>query len=264
VQHDVAMINPATLTGKAALVTGGSRNIGRLTATELARRGADVVITYREREDAAAECVADLEALGVRAAALKADLTGTAQIDGLVADFRKVLVDWGRSDFDILVNNAGILRIATFDQVTEDDLDHNFETNFKSVFMLTQALAEHIADGGRIINLGSATARIASAPLVSYGPIKAAVQSLTLYLARHFGPRGITVNAVAPGGLDDDFNNALFNELMPQSRDRIRSNTALGRIGVPSDVSEVIAFLASDAASFISGAVIPIDGGYHL
>lgn len=258
------MNDTATLTGKAALVTGGSRNIGRLTATELARRGADVVITYRERIDAADDCVAEMEELGVRAAALQADLTGTSQIEQLVTGFRGVLADWGRSDFDILVNNAGILRIGTFGQVTEKDLDANYETNYKSVFMLTQALEEHIGDGGRIVNLGSATTRIAFPPLVSYGPIKAAVQSLTLYLARHFGSRGITVNAVAPGGLDDDFNAELFDELMPQARDYIRANTAVGRVGGPADVSEVITFLASDAASFISGAVIPVDGGYHL
>jgi NAD(P)-dependent dehydrogenase (short-subunit alcohol dehydrogenase family) len=254
----------STLRGRAALVTGGSRNIGRETALGLARRGADVVITYRQREQAAKQTITDLEAAGVRAAALQVDLTGTSQLDRFVSDFRGVLAGWDRSDFDILINNAGILRLAPFDQVTEDDLDANFATNYKSVFFLTQALSNDIADGGRIINLGSGTARIAFAPLASYGPIKAAVQSLTLYLASFFGFRGITVNAVAPGGLDDEFNATLFDELMPQARDYIRSNTAVGRIGTPTDVGEVVAFLASDEASFISGAVLPIDGGYHL
>jgi NAD(P)-dependent dehydrogenase (short-subunit alcohol dehydrogenase family) len=121
-----------------------------------------------------------------------------------------------------------------------------------------------IADGGRIVNLGSGTARIAFGPLVSYGPFKAALQSLTLYLAAHFGPRNITVNAVAPGGLDDDFNAMLFNHVFPPAREYIKSNTAVGRIGMPNDISGTIAFLCSDDASFISGAVIPIDGGYHL
>ena len=165
------MTESTTLTDKVALVTGGSRNIGRATAIALAGKGADVIVTYRTNDDLAAEVVAEIEGLGRRGAALAVDLTGTANIDGLVADFRKVLVEWGRSDFDILVNNAGILRIAPFDQVTEDDLDANFETNYKSVFMLTQALAGDIADGGRIINLGSGTACIAFGPLVSYGPL---------------------------------------------------------------------------------------------
>lgn len=252
------------LTGKTALVTGGSRNIGRKTAIELAARGADVIVTYKENADLAAGAVAEMQDLGVRASAIGVDLTGTSELDRFVIDLDAVLTEWQTARIDILVNNAGVLRIAPFDRVTEDDLDYNFATNYKSVFFLTQRLADRLNDGGRIVNIGSGTARIAFAPLVSYGPMKAAVQSLTVYLAAFFGERRITVNAVAPGGLDDDFNAMLFDEIFPPARDHIRSNTALGRIGMPDDVSGVIAFLASDAASFISGAVIPIDGGYHL
>lgn len=251
------------LTGKVALVTGGSRNIGRHTALALASRGAEVIVTYRERRAAAEGTVHELEALGVRAAALHVDLTGTKQIPQLVAGVKEVLRDWSRSGLDILVNNAGVMRLATFDKVTEADVDVNFETNYKAVFFLTQQLADVLVDGGRIVNLGSGTARIAFAPLVSYGPSKAAVQALTLYLAAHFGPRGITVNAVAPGGLDDDFNEPLF-AAMPAARNYITSNTAIGRIGGPHDVAEVITFLCTPAAGFISGAIINIDGGYHL
>jgi NAD(P)-dependent dehydrogenase (short-subunit alcohol dehydrogenase family) len=121
-----------------------------------------------------------------------------------------------------------------------------------------------IADGGRIVNLGSGTAKIAFGPLVSYGPMKAALQSLTVYLASFLGKRQITVNAVAPGGLDDDFNALLFNKIFPPARDYIKSNTAVGRIGMPDDIGGVIAFLCSPEAAFISGAVLPVDGGYHL
>jgi NAD(P)-dependent dehydrogenase (short-subunit alcohol dehydrogenase family) len=250
------------LTGKIALVTGGNRNIGRETALGLAAQGADIIITYREQKDSAAQTVADLQALGVRAAAIQVNLTGTAQLSSFVTQFKQQLTDWGRKDFDILINNAGTLRIATFDRVTEDDLDTVFNTNYKSVFFLTQHLAALIADNGRIVNLGSGTARIAFGPLVSYGPIKAALQSLTLYLASFLGKRGITVNAVAPGGLDDDFNAPLF-AMMP-AKDYIKSNTAVDRVGVPKDVGGVIAFLCSPEASFVSGAVINIDGGCHL
>lgn len=251
------------LAGKVALITGGSRNVGRRTAHTLAGRGADVIVTYRDRRDAAEEAVDELEGLGVRAAAVRADLTGTAQIPELVARVGELLVGWSRPGLDILVNNAGVMRLATFDKVTEVDIDLNFETNYKAVFFLTQQLADVIVDGGRIVNLGSRTAQIAFAPLVSYGPSKAAVQALTLYLAAHFGPRRITVNAVAPGGLDDEFNDPLFT-VMPGARDYLRANTAIGRIGTPDDVAEVIAFLCTPAAGFISGAVVNIDGGYHL
>ncbi len=257
------MSEQKSLSGKIALVTGGSRGIGRETALALGQRGADVVITYRAQEEAAQQTVTELEAQGVRAQALQVDLTGTAELDRLVDAFQAILTDWGRQNFDILVNNAGVLRLATFERVTEDDLAYNFQTNYMSVFFLTQKLMGIMADGGRIINLGSGTARIAFAPLVSYGPIKAAVQSLTLYLASFLGKRQITVNAVAPGGLDTDFNAGLFAN-MPQAPDYIASNTALGRVGQATDVSGVVAFLASDEAAFISGAIINIDGGYHL
>ena len=251
------------LEGKVALVTGGSRNVGRETALALGERGADVVVTYVHNQSGATETVQKLTALGVKAEALQVNLTGTKELDVFVSNFKAVLSKWGRSNFDILVNNAGIVKLSTFDKVTEEDLDALYQTNYKSVFFLTQQLMGNIADGGRIINLGSGTARIAFAPMIGYGPLKAAIQSLTMYLASFLGERGITVNAVAPGGLDDDFNSGLF-EQMSEAKDFISSSTALGRIGKPNDIGGVIAFLCTDEASFINGAVIPIDGGYHL
>ncbi len=256
-------VTPPPLAGQTALITGASRNIGRETALELARHGADILLTYRERHEQARQTVQELHALGVRAAAFQVDLTGTAGLDGLIEQVHAQLAAWDRDKLDILVNNAGTLRLATLDTVTEDDLDAIYQTNYKSVFFLTQRLLPTLADGGRIINLGSGTARIAFAPLVSYGPFKAALQSLTLYLASFLGKRGITVNAIAPGGLDDDFNAPLFTQ-MPQARDYITGNTSVGRIGLPNDVAGIIAFLCRSEASFISGAVIPVDGGYHL
>ena len=252
-----------SLNGKIAIVTGGSRNIGRETALRLAASGADVIISYRQNQEAAESAVAEMRELGVRAAAIQADFTGTAGLDAFVAGITARLGDWGRDSFDMLVNNAGALRRGLFEAVSEDDLDFIFETNYKSVFFLTQKLAPHIAGNGRIVNLGSGTARIAFGPLVAYGPLKAALTSLTLYLASYFGGRGITVNTVAPGGLDDDFNADLFEE-MPQARDYIRGNTALGRIGMPGDVAGAIEFLCRPEAGFINGATINVDGGYHL
>ncbi|WP_230374111.1 SDR family NAD(P)-dependent oxidoreductase [Pontivivens ytuae] len=251
------------LENKIALVTGGNRNIGRETALALAADGADVIITYRSRAEDAAQTVADIEALGRKAAAVQLDLSGTGEIADFVETVKGQLGHWGRQDFDILVNNAGILGDQMFGQVEEAALDRVYSTNYKGVFMLTQALDPLLAEGGRVVLISSGTAQVAFAPLVSYGPLKAAIESLTPYLAKHFGGRGITVNAVAPGGLDDEFNAELFDR-MPQARDYLRGNTALGRIGMPEDVAGVIAFLASPAAGFVSGAVIPVDGGYHL
>ncbi len=251
------------LLGKTAIVTGGSRNIGRETALRLAGAGADVIISYRQEQAAAAAAVAEMTRFGVRAAAIQADFTGTAGLDGFTGAIEATLDDWGRDSFDILVNNAGGLRRGLFETVSEDDLDFVYATNYKSVFFLTQKLAPRLADNGRIVNLGSGTARIAFGPLVAYGPLKAALTSLTLYLASYFGGRGITVNTIAPGGLDDDFNADLFEE-MPQARDYIRGNTALGRIGLPDDVAGAIEFLCRPEAGFISGATINVDGGYHL
>jgi NAD(P)-dependent dehydrogenase (short-subunit alcohol dehydrogenase family) len=153
--------NNTSLQGKIALITGGNRNIGREAALALAAKGADIVITYREQQDTAAQTVKDLQALGVKAAALQVNLTGTAQLDHFVTQFKAQLVQWSRSDFDFLINNAGTLRIATFERVTEDDLDTVFATNDKSVFFLTQKLQSLIANNGRVVNLGSGTARIA-------------------------------------------------------------------------------------------------------
>jgi NAD(P)-dependent dehydrogenase (short-subunit alcohol dehydrogenase family) len=249
---------------KTAIVTGGNRNIGREAALALASKSVDIIITYNERKEQATQTVNELVALGIKAAAIQINFETTAEIKPFVEKVKATLTQWGKTGLDILINNAGTLRIAPFDKVTEADLDAIYGTNYKSIFFLTQELLPHLNVGGRVVNLGSGTAKIAFGPLVSYGPMKAALQSLTVYLASFLGSKKITVNAVAPGGLDDDFNAPLFNVIFPPAREYIKSNTAVGRLGMPNDIGPVIAFLCSEEASFISGAVIPIDGGYHL
>lgn len=249
---------------KTALVTGGNRNIGKEAAMALASKSIDIIITYNERTEQAEETVNELKALGVKAKAIQINFETTLAIKPFVEKIKATLKEWEKTGLDILINNAGTLRIAPFDKVTEVDLDAIYGTNYKSIFSLTQELLPILNEGGRIVNLGSGTAKIVFGPLVSYGPMKAALQSLTVYLASFLGSKKITVNAVAPGGLDDDFNAPLFNVIFPQAREYIKSNTAVGRIGMPNDIGNAIAFLCSDEASFISGAVIPIDGGYHL
>jgi NAD(P)-dependent dehydrogenase (short-subunit alcohol dehydrogenase family) len=249
---------------KVALVTGGNRNIGKEAALALAAKGVNIIITYNERVEQANETVKELQAKGLKAKALQINFSEQSKIPALVEQVQTTLTEWQQNGLDILINNAGTLRLGLFNTITEADLDAVYNTNYKSIFFLTQHLLPILNEGGRIVNLGSGTARIAFGPLVSYGPMKAALQSLTLYLASFLGPKKITVNAVAPGGLDDDFNATLFNHVFPAARDYIKSNTAVARLGMPNDIGNVIAFLCSDEASFISGSVIPIDGGYHL
>lgn len=249
---------------RTAIVTGGNRNVGKEAALALASKSIDIIITYNERKEQAEETVNELKALGVKATAIQINFQTTTGIKPFAEKVKATLQEWEKIGLDILINNAGTLRLAPFDKVTEDDLDAIYGTNYKSIFFLTQELLPILNEGGRIVNLGSGTAKIAFGPLVSYGPMKAALQSLTLYLASFLGSKKITVNAVAPGGLDDDFNAPLFNVVFPAAKEYIRSNTAVGRVGMPNDIGNVIAFLCSEEASFISGAILPIDGGYHL
>jgi NAD(P)-dependent dehydrogenase (short-subunit alcohol dehydrogenase family) len=251
------------LIGKTALVTGGSRGVGRDTALALAKAGADVVLTYRAEAAKAAAVVAEIEGMGRRAQAIQADLTGTGGLPALVAEVRRTLTSWG-AGLDILIPNAGIVRIGGLPQVTEADLNALWQTNYVSVFFLIQALEADLRDSGRIVLIGSGVARKAFGPLIAYGPLKAAIQALVPYLAQHFGKRGITVNAVAPGGLDDDFNAELFDKVVPGARAYIAQGTALGRVGLPADVGGVIAALAGPAAGFVNGQVVGIDGGFGL
>lgn len=253
----------SSLKGKIALITGGSRNLGRNAAQHLADVGADIIITYVRNEAAAKETLADLQARGVRAAAIQVDLTGAASLDWFKKAFTDQLKDWGTDKFDILVNNAGITSEHPFGQIPEEELDRLYQTNYKSLVLLTQLLEPMIKDGGRIITMGTGLTRVTFSPMVVYAGMKAAVETFTRYLAADLGPRGITVNAVAPGGIDNDFNAARF-EKMPQMKEYLASQTALGRIGKTEDIGPITAFLASEDAGWITGQRIEASGGFKL
>ncbi len=252
------------LNGKIALVTGGSRSLGKDTALKLASDGADVVITYRSKEAEALAVVEQIKAMGRRAAALQVDLEGTASLPGFLDALEKALTEMaGTSRIDILVNNAGIERGGVIGQVSEADYDAIMNTNVKSVFFLTQALLPHMNDGGRIILIGSGLSRFSLPPYIVYAASKAVQTVFAQYMAKTLGERGITANVVAPGALDTDFNKANF-EANPAIVDFIAANTALGRVGLPSDVDGVIAFLASEDARWITGQRIEVSGGMFL
>ena len=248
---------------KIALITGGSRGLGRVMALHLARDGADVILTYRQQQAEAAEVVSQIQALGRKAVALKLDV-------GVVADFpaftQELLValgsTFGRPTFDFLVNNAGIGVNKPFAKTTEADFDSLMNVHFKGVYFLTQSLLGLIADGGRIVNLSSGLTRYVGPGYSAYASMKGAVDTLTKYLAQELGPRGITVNLVAPGITDTDFTQHALNQ--PGARDFFAKTTALGRVGQPADISGVVNFLCSDDARWISGQRVEASGGARL
>ncbi|HET6765581.1 MAG TPA: SDR family oxidoreductase [Longimicrobiaceae bacterium] len=253
-----------TSSPRIALVTGGSRGLGRNTAVSLARRGVDVVLTYHARADEARAAVREIEALGRRAVALQLDAGAVAGFGAFAAALRQALHDtWGRDTFDYLVNNAGTGLRKAFGEVTEEEFDALANVHLKGVYFLTQTLAPLMADGGRIVNLSSGLARFTSPGSSAYAMMKGGVEVLTRYLALELAPRGITANTVAPGAIETDFNGGHVRDDAALNR-MIAGVTALGRTGVPDDVGPMIASLLSDDNRWVTGQRIEVSGGMHL
>ncbi|MGJ7041909.1 NAD(P)-dependent dehydrogenase (short-subunit alcohol dehydrogenase family) [Shinella sp. BE166] len=246
---------------KIALVTGGSRGLGRNTALSIARRGGDVIITYRSREEDARIVVAEIEALGRKAVALRLDTGVVAGFAAFVEALRKALVEtWQRETFDHLVNNAGHGDMAAIAETTEAQFDSLVDVHFKGVFFLTQALLPLIADGGRIVNLSTGLTRVSYPGFSAYAAAKGAVEILSVYLARELGSRGIAVNSVAPGAIETDFLGGAVRD-MPDLNTVFADMTALGRVGVPDDIGPMIASLLSEDNRWITGQRIEVSGG---
>jgi NAD(P)-dependent dehydrogenase (short-subunit alcohol dehydrogenase family) len=232
-----------TSSSHIALITGGNRGIGRSAALQLAREGTDVILTYRSHADEADAVVAEIAALGRSAAALPLDTGAVGSFPAFASAVTAALRStWGRESFDFLVNNAGMQAAGSFADATEDDFDRLVDVHFKGVFFLTQTLAGLIADGGSIVNISTGLTRVAGPQRVLYASVKGAVEVLTRYLAFELGPRGITVNTIAPGATATDFSDGVLRG-SEQLQERIASVTALGRHGVADDVGGAIAGL---------------------
>jgi NAD(P)-dependent dehydrogenase (short-subunit alcohol dehydrogenase family) len=251
------------MTDKIAIITGGSRGLGRNTAVNLARRGVDILFTWRANQEEAESLIREVEAMSRKAAAFCLDTGDTRAFDAFVAEVRKTLEGWGRDRFDYLVNNAGNSQHINFDKVTEADFDAVVNVHFKGVYFLTQKLLPLINDGGRIVNISSGLARVSLPGSSVYGAAKGAVEVLTRYLAKELGPRGITANVVAPGAIQTDFSGGMVRD-NPEVNKMVASMTALGRAGVPDDIGPMIAALLSDDNRWINGQRIEVSGGMAL
>lgn len=249
------------LTGKTALVTGASRGIGRAIASALADQGAHVFIHYKRSRDAAEALAARLQQDGGRASTVAADLETADGADALASAVKNALPGAGADGLDILVNNAGIGLRARIEQVHPQDFDRVIQVNLKAPFFLIQRLLPVLRDGGRIVNVSSMGTRAAYPEMSVYAPAKAGLEALTLLLAAELGPRGITVNAVLPGATATDLNPRASD---PAQAAGIARTVALGRVGQPGDVADIVAFLASDAARWVTGQRIDASGGQRL
>jgi NAD(P)-dependent dehydrogenase (short-subunit alcohol dehydrogenase family) len=247
-----------------ALVTGGSRGLGKNTALALAARGVDVVLTYRESADEAQRVVAEIEAQGRHAVALRLDVADSRSFAAFAAQVRESLATvWKRERFDHLVNNAGIGVYASFAETTEAQFDTLMNVHLKGTFFLTQALLPLINDGGRIVNVSSGLARFALPGYAAYAAMKGGVEVLTRYLAKELGPRGIAVNVIAPGAIETDFGGGAVRD-NAQLNAYIASQTALGRAGVPDDIGPAIAALLGAENRWVTGQRIEVSGGMFL
>ncbi|WP_034482658.1 SDR family NAD(P)-dependent oxidoreductase [Actinomadura oligospora] len=247
------------LDGKVALVTGGSRGIGRAVALRLAAEGAFVAVHYGSDADAAKRTVADIEKAGGSAVAIQARFGEDGAVDRL---FDALVRELDGRGLDILVNNAGIASASPAAALTPDELDRLLKVNVSAPFFVTQRATPLLNDGGRIINMGSVASRMAVSVQIGYTLTKAALESLTPTLANDLGRRGITVNTVAPGAIRTDMTAGYF--AIPEAAAGLASITALGRLGEPEDVSDVVGFLAGPDARYITGQTIDVSGGTWL
>lgn len=250
---------------KIVLVTGGSRGIGRNAALNLAGKGHHIVITYHSKKDEANNVVAEIQAKGQKAACLQFDASNISALDVFVEQLKSLLqITFGAEKFDYLINNAGIgLPIPSFEGTTESQFDQLMNIHYKGVFFLTQKLLPLLNDNGGIVNTTTGLTRFTVQGSAAYASMKAAVETLTVYLAKELGERGIKVNSVAPGAVATDFSGGRLRDT-PQAQEWTKSVTALKRVAQPDDIGGVIAFLCSEDARWITGQRIEVSGGMFI
>lgn len=249
---------------KIALVTGGSRGLGKDMALALARKGTDVVITYNTSPEGAQQAIKEIEQYGGKAAALQLNVGDVASLDGFLQQLVTTLEEqWNVGTFDFLINNAGHGGTIPIAQMTEEVLDSFVNVHFKGVYFLTQKALPLMNDGGAVVNISTGTTRFCVPGYSVYSSMKSAVETFTKYVAKEYGNRGIRCNVVAPGPIETDFNNAAIRN-DPQRRTFLANQSPLGRVGAADDIGGVVAFLCSEDAKWVNGQRIEVSGGINL
>jgi NAD(P)-dependent dehydrogenase (short-subunit alcohol dehydrogenase family) len=253
-----------TATARIALITGASRGLGRNAAIKLAESGVDIILTYKGNETDANAVVKQIEGSGRRAVALQLDV-GNSKSFGAFAERVKSELGkvWQRSKFDYLVNNAGTGVHASITDTTEEQFDLMYNVHLKGTFFLTQKLLPLLEDGGRIVNTSSGLARFSFPGYTAYAAMKGGIEVLTRYMAKELGPRGITVNTLAPGAIETDFGGGAVRDNADLNK-MIASLTALNRVGVPDDIGGAVVALLSDNNRWLNGQRVELSGGIFL
>ncbi len=249
---------------KIAIVTGGSRGLGKDMAISLAKKNIDVLLTYNSNKELAEETVKEIVALGAKAVALPLNMSDFGSLDAFVSAVSATLEQtFGTTHFDFLINNAGMGKTVPFAEVTEAIFDEFMNVHYKGVYFLSQKLLSLINDGGGIINISSGTTRFANPGYSVYASMKGAIETLTKYFAKELGYRGIRANVIAPGPIETDFNNAAIRN-NPQFKTMLGNMSPLGRVGNADDIGSVVAFLCTDDAKWINGQRIEVSGGINV
>jgi len=249
---------------KIAVITGASRGLGKSMALHLASRGVGIVGTYHSKRDEADAVASEIQLRGSYARMVQLDVGSSAALDAFAQALPAILKDgFERSDFDYLVNNAGTGLHAPILQTSEAQLDQLFAIHVKAPFLLTQKLFPLIADGGSVLNVSSGLARFTIPGIGAYAMMKGAIEVLTRYMAKEFGERKITVNAIAPGAIATDFSGGVVRD-NPEMNKMVAASIPLGRVGLPDDIGAAVAALLSDAGKWINGTRIEVSGGQNL
>lgn len=252
------------MTQRIALVTGGSRGLGKNAVLKLAAAGTDIIFTYNSQRDAALQVVAEIEQAGAKAVALQLNVSDVASFGEFAQQVKTQLHQvWGCESFDYLVNNAGVGLYASFAETSEALFDELMNIHFKGPFFLTQQLLPLMADGGRILNVSTGLARFALPGYAAYASMKGAMEVLTRYQAKELGARGISVNSIAPGAIETDFGGGRLRDNEELNR-YVASQTALGRTGLPDDIGDAITALLSDNLRWMTAQRIEVSGGMFL